>query len=175
MKIQADGFEFDFPGALEAFVLDEQDKNAPHFHGLSHAMKAVDLVVEMPNDTLFIEIKDFHAPDDYNFKAATSDDETSQRRQSVNHLMNVLVHKFRDSWLYRWSERTVGVPDKPVHYLCLLTLDNGLLGVLNKELRQTLPVGVAGPRWQRELGVNCAMLNPQRWATLFPAWTLRRI
>jgi hypothetical protein len=175
MKIQADGFEFDFPGALEAFVFDEQDKNALHFHGLSHAMKAVDLVVEMPNDTLFIEIKDFHAPDDYNFKAATSDDETSQRRQSVNHLMNVLVHKFRDSWLYRWSERPVGVPDKPVHYLCLLTLDNGLLGVLNKELRQTLPVGVAGPRWQRELGVNCAMLNPQRWATLFPAWTLRRI
>ncbi|PUE48978.1 hypothetical protein B9Z47_05535 [Limnohabitans sp. 2KL-1] len=175
MRIQADGFEFDFPGALDAYVFDEQAKTAPRFHGLSHAMKAVDLVVEMPNDTLFIEIKDFHAPDDYNFKAATSDGEKTQRRQSVNHLMNVLVHKFRDTWLYRWAERPAGAPDKPVRYLCLLTLDNGLLGVLNKELRQTLPIGMAGPRWQRELGVGCAVLNPQRWATTFPAWSLRRV
>lgn len=175
MRIQADGFEFDFPGALDAYVFDEQAKTAPRFHGLSHAMKAVDLVVEMPNDTLFIEIKDFHAPDDYNFKVATSDGEKTQRRHSVNHLMNVLVHKFRDTWLYRWSERPAGAPDKPVRYLCLLTLDNGLLGVLNKELRQTLPIGMAGPRWQRELGVGCAVLNPQRWATTFPAWPLRRV
>jgi hypothetical protein len=175
MRIQADGFEFDFPGALDAYVFDEQAKTAPRFHGLSHAMKAVDLVVEMPNDTLFIEIKDFHAPDDYNFKAATSDGEKTQRRQLVNHLMNVLVHKFRDTWLYRWSERPAGAPDKPVRYLCLLTLDNGLLGVLNKELRQTLPIGMAGPGWQRELGVGCAVLNPQRWATTFPAWSLRRV
>ena len=65
MKVRADGFEFDFPDALEAFVFDEKDKTNPRFHGLSHAMKAVDLVVELPGDTLFIEVKDFHAPDDY--------------------------------------------------------------------------------------------------------------
>lgn len=175
MRIQAGGFEFDFPGALDAYVFDEQAQTARHYHGLSHAMKAVDLVVEMPTDTLFIEIKDFFAPDDYNFKAATSPDQRRTRRQLVNHLMHVLVHKFRDTWLYRWSERSDNAPEKPVRYLCLLTLDNGLLGILNKELRQTLPVGVAGPRWQRELGASCAMLNTQRWASLFPAWSLRRI
>lgn len=175
MRVQADGFEFEFPGALDAFVFDERDKNQAHFHGLSHAMKSVDLVVELPHDTLFIEVKDFHAPDDYNFKAAVSGDEQSERRQRLNHLREVLVHKFRDTWLYRWSERAAGAPDKPVRYLCVLTLENGLLGVVNKELRQALPVGPAGPRWQRELGAACAVLNLQRWASAFPAWSLHRL
>ena len=175
MKVQADGFEFEFPGALEAFIFDEKDKARPRFHGLSHAMKAVDVVVELPNDTLFIEVKDFHAPDDYNFKSALTDHETSERRQRLNHLRDVLVHKFRDTWLYRWAERQVGAPDKPVRYLCVLTLDNGLLGVVNKELRQQLPLNPPGPRWQRELATSCAVLNPQRWASAFPAWALRRV
>lgn len=174
MKVRADGFEFEFPGALDAFVFDEKDKSQPHFHGLSHAMKAVDLVVEFPNDTLFIEVKDFHAPDDYNFKAAVSDDEKSERRERMSHLRDVLVHKFRDTWLYRWSERTTGTPDKPVRYLCVLTLENGLLGVLNKELGLALPKDKAGPRWQRELAQACVVLNPKRWNSAFPAWPLNR-
>lgn len=175
MKVRADGFEFEFPGALEAFVFDEKDKAQPHFHGLSHAMKAVDLVVEFPHDTLFIEVKDFHAPDDYDFKAAVTDAERDNRRKSVNHLREVLLHKFRDTWLYRWSERAVGAPDKPLRYLCVLTLDNGLLGVVSKELNQVLPKGRAGPRWQRELVQACVVLNPQRWNSVFPAWPLRRV
>ena len=174
MKVKADGFEFEFPEALYAYVFDEKDKHAPRYHGLSHAMKAVDLVVELPNDTLFIEVKDFHAPDDYNFKAAVTDDQRTERRQSLNHLRDVLVHKFRDTWLYRWSERAAGAPDKPVRYLCVLTLDNGLLGVVSKEMNQVLPNGRAGPRWQRELAHPCVVLTPQRWNSAFPAWPLTR-
>lgn len=174
MKVRADGFEFGFPGALDAYVFDEIDSTQPHYHGLSHAMRAVDLVVELPSDTLFIEVKDFHAPDDYNFKAAVTDDQRTDRRQRLNHLRGVLVHKFRDTWLYRWSERTADVPAKQVRYLCVLTLDNGLLGVVNKELNQALPKGPAGPRWQRELVTSCVVLNPQRWNTAFPAWSLTR-
>jgi hypothetical protein len=174
MKVQADGFEFGFPGAVEAFVFDQKDKLHPQFHGLSHSMRAVDLVVEFPNETLFIEVKDFHEPDDYNFRAAVTSDERGLRRERVNHLRNILVHKFRDTWLYRWSERAVGTPDKPVHYLCVLTLDNGLLGVVNKELRKVLPVGLVGPRWQRGHAQACVVLNPQRWQSAFPAWSLIR-
>lgn len=70
MKIEADGFEFQFTNAVDAFRFDEKDKAKPHFHGLSHAMKAVDLVVELPTDYLFIEVKDFHAADDYDFQRA---------------------------------------------------------------------------------------------------------
>lgn len=174
MKVQADGFEFEFPGALDAFIFDDKVAASPRFHGLSHAMKAVDLVVELPADTLFIEVKDFHAPDDYDFRSVLPGDERNVRRQRLNHLRDVLVHKFRDTWLYRWAERETETPDKPVRYLCLLTLDNGLLGVVNKELRRSLPLQPAGPRWQRPLGQSCVVLNPQRWSTAFPAWTLRR-
>ena len=47
MKIEADGFAFDFTDALDGFVFDEKDKTQPHYHGLSHAMKAVDIIVEL--------------------------------------------------------------------------------------------------------------------------------
>lgn len=175
MRVQADGFEFEFPNALSAYVFDQKETTHPHFHGLSHAMKAVDLVVELPGDTLFIEVKDLHAPDDYNFKAAMDDDDRKERRRHLNHLRNVLIQKFRDTWLYRWAERNAGTPDKPVRYLCVLTLDNGLLSVVNKELRLQLPIGIAGPRWQRQLATSCVVLNPARWTSTFPAWTLRRV
>lgn len=174
MKVRADGFEFEFPGALDAFVFDEKDNTQPHFHGLSHAMRAVDVVVEFPDDTLFIEVKDFHAPDDYNFKSAVNDDEQGLRRARINHLRDVLVHKFRDTWLYRWAERADGGPAKPVRYLCMLSLDNGLLSTVSKELNQSLPTKRAGPRWQRELATSCVVVNPQRWNSAFPAWPMTR-
>lgn len=94
MRVEADGFAFDFPDALHAFRFDEQDKTQPHFHGLSHAMKAVDLVVELPENYLFIEIKDFHAPDDYDFKRTMDTAQKDDRRTRVNHLNNVLNTSF---------------------------------------------------------------------------------
>jgi len=57
MKIQCDGFEFDFTDALDVFVFDEQNQASPHYHGLSHAMLAVDLIVEFPDYYLFVEVK----------------------------------------------------------------------------------------------------------------------
>jgi hypothetical protein len=54
MKVQSDGFEFDFTDAVDAFVFDQKDKTHPHYHGLSHAMKAVDLVVELDKATSFL-------------------------------------------------------------------------------------------------------------------------
>lgn len=172
MKIEADGFEFDFSDALDAFRFDEQDKTKPHFHGLSHAMKAVDLVVELPTDYLFIEVKDFHAPDDYDFKRAIDATQREDCQAHFNHLREILKHKFRDTWLYRWSE---GKTDKPIRYLCLLTLDNALLSVMSKELRRQLPVGLAGPRWSGELAQTCVMLNIERWNVNFPQWPVARI
>jgi len=47
MSIEVDGFEFDFTDAIDVFVFDEKDKTNPMYHGLSHAMKAVDLIVEL--------------------------------------------------------------------------------------------------------------------------------
>src|SRR3989338_4822901 len=104
MKIEVDGFAFQFAGALDVMHFDEQDKTHAHFHGLSHAMKAVDLVVELPTDYLFIEIKDFHVADDYDFKNAITAVQRKERQAHFNHLRDVLKHKFRDTLLYRWAE-----------------------------------------------------------------------
>lgn len=172
MKIEADGFAFQFTGALDAFRFDEKDKTQPHFHGLSHAMKAVDLVVELPNDYLFIEVKDFQAVDDYDFKSAVSTQQRKDRQAHFNHLREVLKYKFRDTWLYRWAQ---GKTDKPVRYLCLLTLDNAMLSVLNKELRQQLPVGLAGSHWSGALAQSCVVLNMERWNANFPQWPVMRM
>ena len=172
MKIEADGFEFDFSDALDAFCFDEKDKTKPHFHGLSHAMKAVDLVVELPANYLFIEVKDFNAADDYNFKSAITAAQRKDRQAHFNHLREVLKHKFRDTWLYRWAQ---GKADKPVRYLCLLTLDNAMLSVLSKELRQQLPVGLAGPNWSGAFAQSCVVLNLERWNANFPKWQAARL
>ena len=174
MIIRADGFEFDFPEALDAFVFDEKDRSQPHYHGLSHAMKAVDLVVELPTHTLFVEMKDFHIPDDYDFRNAGTGSDGQDRRSHFNHLQKVLIDKVRASWLYRWAEQTREMPEKPVKYLCVLTLDTPVLSPLAKELRQKIPVGRAGPRWQRPLVEACIVLNPERWNHVFPAWRLTR-
>lgn len=171
MKIEADGFEFEFPEALNAFRFDEPDQSTPHFHGLSHAMKAVDLIVELPTDYLFIEIKDFFAADDYDFTSAVHAAQHGERQARFNHLREVLKHKFRDTFLYRSAE---GKTNKPIRYLCLLTLDNALLSVMGKELRRQLPVGLAGPRWTTALTQSCAVLNLERWNSNFPRWPVAR-
>lgn len=171
MNIETDGFSFDFSDALDVFCFDEKNQEKPHFHGLSHAMKAVDLVVELPTDYLFIEIKDFYAPDDYDFKQAIDAAQRQDRQTCFNHLREVLKHKFRDTWLYRWAE---GKTDKPIHYLCLLTLDNALLSLMHQELQRQLPVGAAGPRWSGALLQSCAVLNLERWNRNFPKWPVTR-
>ena len=84
----------------------------------------------------------------------------------------VLKHKFRDTWLYRWAQ---GKADKPVRYLCLLTLDSAMLSVRSKELRQQLPVGLAGPNWSGALAQSCVVLNLERWNANFPKWQAARL
>lgn len=160
MKIAVDSFEFDFKDAVNAFIFDQKDKALPTYHGLSHAMKAVDLIVELENNYLFVEVKDFHTPDDY------------QDGDYFNHLREVLKYKYRDSFLYRWAEKKT---DKPIHYLCLLTLDNALISRMNKEIRVQLPPGKAAERWHREIANGCAVLNEERWNNNFPKWPVNRL
>ncbi|MEK8021120.1 MAG: hypothetical protein VSS75_029975 [Candidatus Parabeggiatoa sp.] len=172
MKIEVDGFSFDFTDAIDAFVFDEKYKSQSHYHGLSQAMKAVDIIVELDNDYLFIEVKDFHAPDDYNFQSAVDDEQKKEKRSHFNHLLEVLKYKYRDTWLYRWAENKT---DKPIRYLCLLTLDNALISALNNELRRQLPIGNASPRWNREIARSCVVVNIERFHRHFPNWQVTRL
>ncbi len=160
MRIEVDGFEFDFTDAIDVFVFDEADKTKSTYHGLSHAMKAVDLIVELDTDYLFVEVKDFYSPEDY------------QDNNHFNHLRETLKGKYRDSWLYRWAENKV---DKPIRYLCLLTLENALVSRMNKEMQKQLPPGMPVSRWQRAIADACVVLNLKRWNSNFSAWPVSRI
>ncbi len=57
MKIVADGFEFQFTDALDAFVFDEKDAGKRTFHGAP--MKAVDIVAEFKTEYVYVEVKEY--------------------------------------------------------------------------------------------------------------------
>jgi hypothetical protein len=155
MKIAFDGFEIEFSDAKHVLLFDQPDVRQPAFHGLSHTMKAVDLVVEFDTYYLFVEVKDFHDPSQCKDVAPPAN------------LVDSLKDKFRDTFLYRWAE---GRLDKPVKYVCLLTLDNALASRVGKELRCQLPHGKPVNRWQYEVANACVVVNVSRWNENFPKW-----
>ena len=160
MKIICDGFEFDFTDALDVFVFDEKDKASPNYHGLSHAMKAVDLIVELDESYIFIEVKDFHEPDDYKDK------------DYFNHLREVLKYKYRDTWIYRWAESKT---DKPIRYLCLLELENALISRMAKEVQKQLPMNKQNNRWVSEISSGVGVVNFRLWNERFTALPVARL
>lgn len=161
MKFSEGNLEFEFPDALAGFHFDETKQNQPHFHGLSHCMKAVDFVIELEQNYLFLAVKDMFDPARY------------RNTSAFNHLKNVLVQKYRDTFLYRWAEDKL---DKPVIYLCLIELENPIINQLTKEMQIHLPAGK--PRnspWSKPLAERCLVVNTQRWSRNFPGWPIRRI
>ncbi len=165
-----DGFTFDFTDAINAFVFDEKDKSKPTYHGAP--MKAVDIVVELDAAYLFIEIKDFNDPETYNINAPADGEDLKKISNSFKWLKNYLKYKYRDSYLYRHAEQKV---DKPIHYLCLLSFDNALNNVMQKVLKNELPIGKASPRWQTKLAESCQVLNIDKWNQAFPNWPVHKI
>lgn len=165
MKIEADGFSFDFTDALNGFVFDEKDRTKPTYHG--QPMKAVDIVVEFSDHYVFVEMKDFDDPSSYNVKGFTTEKESKDTKDHFKWLKNYLKYKFRDSYLFRHAEQKV---DKPIHYVCLLTFDNALNSAMQKVLSKELPVGLASKRWERELVKSCQVVNVAKWNENFPKW-----
>lgn len=170
MKIDADGFSFDFTDAIDAFVFDEKDKTKPMYHGLP--MKAVDIVAEFANAYVYVEMKDFNDPDLYRNETAETDEEVKARHDYFNWLKNYLKYKYRDSYLCRHAENKV---EKPIHYICLLTLDNALNIAMQKALQKELPIGKASKRWRQEIAKSCQVVNIAKWNDNFPKWPLIRM
>lgn len=171
MKIvEADGFEFRFEDALDAFVFDEKDSTKPTFHGAP--MKGVDIVAEFAEAYVYVELKDYDDSSIYDVLGAVTDDEIKSRQDSFKWLKNYLKYKFRDSYLYRHAEQKV---DKPVHYVCLLTFDNALNSRMQKALKRELPVGKACCRWVQPLAKSCQVINLDKWNENFPKWPVIRL
>ena len=160
MILTADGFQFDFQDALDGFIFDEADKSKPRYHGLSHGMKAVDLIVEFASAFVFIKMKHFDDAERYG-----EDDAFHWLRRS-------LKHKYRDSFVYRWAEKP---RTKDLHYLCLLNLDTPLLDRLARSLRREIPCGADTPLWHRAILNSCFVLNQKLWEKQFPKWPVKRV
>lgn len=160
MILQEGTLQFDFTGAIDAFKFDEKNPASATFHGLSHCMKAVDFVVEYDDYYLFVEIKNPPNPARYG------------TAQDKGKLINNLVTKFRDTFLYRWGEQKL---DKPVRYQCLVELDNAQTLYLMNQLRNQLPTDKQPNRWQRPLADLCAVSNQATWNNTFPNINVTRI
>ena len=138
-------------------------------HGLSHCMKAVDFVVELPHLYLFIEFKDPEHPSSrpgnrLDFLNSFYSGQTNEE----------LAQKFRDSFLYEWA---CGRAFKPIRYYVLVAiagLTEANLQASTEDLRRRLPVAVPSS-WRRPIAQNCAVLNLASWNNLLPNFPVSRV
>ncbi len=142
-----------FNGALEARKFDGD------CHGLSHCMKAVDFIVEYPDEVWFIEFKD---PE--NRFARESDSGKFVREFQSGDLDEGLTYKYRDSFLYEWA---AGRAEKPVSYFVLIAIDSlseAELSSRTDDLRRRLPLRVPeAVSWTRPIVKDCVVFNIKAW------------
>ena len=166
--VQADGFEFRFEDALDAFVFDETDSKKPTFHGAP--MKGVDIVAEFAEAYVYVELKNY--PSSHNIFDATNDCKECSRQSGFNHLKSYLKYKFRDTYLYRHAEQKV---EKPIRYICLINFEDAVNDRMQQALEEELPVGKASPRWVKALALSCLVVNLDKWNKNFQKWPVKRI
>ena len=128
-------------------------------HGLSHCMKAVDYIIEMPERIIFLEIKD---PD--NPKAKPEKRQAFFEELTSEKIDNDLKIKYRDSFLYEWAfGRTI----KPIHFWFLIgaeRLDSDQLVRRTESLKAKLPIlGPEGKPWKNPFVAGCMVLNLAAW------------
>jgi hypothetical protein len=171
MIIEAEGYRIDFKDAINTFKFDEIDKSKSTYHGVT-ALKAVDVITELESAYLFIEIKDYTSPEEFDYSINIDRSDPQHRGKYVNWLKNYLKYKFRDSFLYRYAENKL---NKPIYYLCLINFDNALNIKLEKDLIHELPIGIQSRRWHTEIVHKCHVLNELAWNRNFPKWPIHKI
>ena len=139
-------------------------------HGLSHCMKAVDWIIELPDRVYFVEVKDPDAQD----AAARPEREKHLEDLLAGRLDDVLTGKFRDSFLYEWA---CGKEGKPIGYYVVLAcsaLDDAQLQSRTDGLKRRLPAGLQ-PDWRRAIAQDCLVFNIEKWNRAFPQFPLERV
>ena len=160
MILSEEDLEFDFPDAIDAIKFDDCN------HAMSHCMKAVDFIVELREYYLFVEVKDPSHP-----KALIENVEKFKAKVTNGKLTEDIVKKFRDSFIYRWAENRLA---KPIHFISLITLEEGLLKNFQDGLHRSLPF-VGPSRWSRQITKSCLVVNITAWNRNFPRWPVHRM
>ena len=166
LTLRKEKIEFDFPDADELFKFDDDDKNSKYYHGISHCMKAVDVVAVFSKYQLWIEIKEF--PQDVISEFAKKpDDKGSKKNKSLSEYESDLKQKFRDTYLYRHCE---GKDNLPIAYVFLTNLPDDLCQHCIQVLERDIPVGYPNPiRWKKTLldENQLYVVNFNNWANHF--------
>ena len=162
MKLETDGYEFDFAKAEALYKFDEPDKNNPHYHGLSYCMKAVDVIAEFPEFQLWIEIKDYPQ---LRLEQIRNGQKGKSGKTIMCEIQEALKSKFRDTFLYRYGEGC----NKKIVYVCLTNFNNIECGSFCKQLKHDIPTGKKGPRWSKELVApeHCFVVDINAWKRNF--------
>lgn len=166
MRVLQEGdLEVTVEGALDARKFDDDS------HGLSHCMKAVDIIVELADRFLFLEFKDPQHP-----HAPQQNREEFVQEFKAGELDEQLKYKFRDTLLYEWAS---GRANKPIHYYVLIA-DDALsdIELLNRSdaLEGKLPLN--GPKsgiWVRRIVESCVVFNIEAWNRRVPRFPIRRL
>ena len=138
-------------------------------HGLSHCMKAVDWLIELPDGVYFVEVKDLDAGGAARHEArrAYFDDLGAGRKDGD------FVAKFRDSFIYQWACERV---DKPIFYLVVIAyggFDKAMLLHRAEALRRRLPAGTP-KAWRRPIAEDVLVFNEETWNEQLPDFAIER-
>ena len=139
-------------------------------HGMSHCMKAVDWIIDLPDKVYMVEVKDLDAI------GASGSEEGRKYLEDLEagRKDHDFVAKFRDSFIYQWACERV---DKPIIYLVIIAceaLDNPMLQRHTDQLRRKLPSGC--PRaWKRAIADGVLVFNERTWNEHFPSYPMERM
>ena len=152
------------PNVINAYKFDD-----PTRHRLTHCMKAVDFLVELPDQYLFIEIKDPETP------GAVQHPTDYFKRFQSGQIDEDLKYKC-DSFLYEWEQ---GRADRDIHYLILIalsTLKTPHLQQRRKELERKLPLSVpSAQQWIHPIVASCNVFNIESWNRSLPNYPVARL
>ena len=166
-RLEENGLQIDFFGALSAMKFDQNDPDHPEFHDLQN-MPRVDFIVEMEESIYFVEVKDPGRPD-----AVDVGSKKLLKKIEDGTLEASLIEKYLFSFFFRWAERRL---EKSVHYISLITLESPLLQPIIEELeRQLTNLSKKSVRWDREPLASCQVHNIETWQAVFPNWPVTRL
>lgn len=64
--------------------------------------------------------------------------------------------------------------DKPIHFISLITLDEGMLSNLNDNIQRSLPIDNRS-HWIKPVIESCNIVNIDSWRRNFSKWTINRV
>ena len=167
MILQENCLEFDFSDVINPRKFDDEN------HGLSHCMKAVDLIFEFENKIFFIEVKDPQNPKISKEKKVKE----LKRMQGVKFIQNELVPKYRDSFLYELFMNNIDKKKKLIYVAVIAhdCLQAPELSQITCILKNNLPIKhPKNKNWNPFIHDAIAM-NIEQWNKHFPKIHLRRI